>query len=301
MNQDPLFKLALGLSRALLWLFTTQSGILCLGSSLLFLLFVRFAKVLRERSLLYQAAGKKMGFGSALSSMGEESLSLFALAAANLPTLLGLAAVLSLNLALSGTLSQLDTFLNLQKKIQEYSLVVKNLERRYKVARLECLAQDSATTGLRITYFDQGGKAVPGAEQELSLPGKDIFLDALVLNFAYSGIESGEKRNLAIPYRIFSEFLAQEEGIKLLVSAEGGSPYVFQREAQDVYGLEKSAFDVRLGELLDAAFDPEKARKAGILRSVYGNAVHRIMKKGDSFLVWVEQSGGLSIKEERAF
>jgi len=29
--------------------------------------------------------------------------------------------------------------------------------------------------------------------------------------------------------------------------------------------------------------------------------VHRVVKEGDAFFIWVEQSGGLTIKEESAF
>jgi hypothetical protein len=45
----------------------------------------------------------------------------------------------------------------------------------------------------------------------------------------------------------------------------------------------------------------EAARGAGIVRSLYGDAVHRGVKKGDSFIVWVEQTGGLSVKDPTSF
>jgi hypothetical protein len=37
------------------------------------------------------------------------------------------------------------------------------------------------------------------------------------------------------------------------------------------------------------------------VRSLYGDAVHRAARKGDSFTVWVEQSGGLSVKDSTSF
>jgi hypothetical protein len=43
------------------------------------------------------------------------------------------------------------------------------------------------------------------------------------------------------------------------------------------------------------------ATPLGIVRSLYGDAVHRVAKKGDVFTVWVEQSGGLTVKDPAAF
>lgn len=301
MTESPAFAIALRISKVLLWLFTSKPGLVCLGAAVFLLLAIRYAKALKERSLLLAAAGKKMGFGRACSALAEETVSIGAMAAANVPALITMAAILSVALAMSGTVAKLDEFLSLQRKIKEYSLVLKNLDRRYKVARLECVGQDEGKTKLLVRYFDQNGSVPPDGEERLEISGSDIYVDALVINFAYSGIESGERINLAMPYRIFSEKVAQDQGIELKIAKRGATPFVYRRNAAEVYGIDKQTYDQRLGELMATATDAERARKAGLVRSIYGSAVHRVMKKGDAFIVWAEQSGGLSVKEERSF
>ena len=76
---------------------------------------------------------------------------------------------------------------------------------------------------------------------------------------------------------------------------------MYRRSADELYGMDSSAYDARLAELMAVLRTDEAARGAGIVRSLYGNAVHRGVKKGDSFVVWVEQSGGLSVKDQSSF
>ena len=301
MTDSPVLKVAVDVSKTLLWIFTTHSGLSCLAGGLLLLFFIRFFKSLRDRSLLLAAANKKSGLFSATSVLLDELVSIGVWVAANVPMLIAVVAILSIVVALSGTVAKVDEYLNLQQKIREYSLVLKNLERRYKVARVECIKQENNVTTLSIIYYDQNGKPVKGNQQRIEIRGADIYIDALVVNFAYSGIESGEKRNLAVPYRVFSEKVAQKEGIPLRIAESGIVPFVYERAEHQIIGMDKSVFDARLTELLSVARDAERAREAGLVRSIYGNAVHRTMTPGDAFFIWTEQSGGLTIKEESVF
>lgn len=301
MTDSPIFQVAVDVSNTLLWIFTTQSGLSCLLGGLLLLFLIRIFKSLRDRSLLLAAANKKSGLVSAVSVLLDEMVSIGLWVAANVPLLIGAVAILSIVVALSGTVSKVDEYLNLQQKIREYTLVLKNLERRYKVARVECMKQVNGVSTLSIDYFDQNGKQAKGKQQRIEIRGADIYIDALVVNFAYSGIESGEKRNLAVPYRVFSEKIAQKDGIPLKIAETGIVPFVYERAEHQILGLDKPVYDSRLAELLSVARDAERARRAGLVRSVYGNAVHRTVIPGDAFFIWTEQSGGLTIKEEKAF
>jgi hypothetical protein len=76
---------------------------------------------------------------------------------------------------------------------------------------------------------------------------------------------------------------------------------MYRRSADELYGIGLDAYEARLAELMAAFRTDEAARSSGIVRSLYGDAVHRGVKKGDSFSVWVEQSGGLSVKDATAF
>ena len=61
MTDSPILEVAVRISKALLWLFTTRIGLECLAGAFLLFLIVRFMKALRDRSLLLTAAGKKPG------------------------------------------------------------------------------------------------------------------------------------------------------------------------------------------------------------------------------------------------
>jgi hypothetical protein len=82
---------------------------------------------------------------------------------------------------------------------------------------------------------------------------------------------------------------------------EHGVPLMYRRSGEELYGIGSEAYDARLAELMAALRTDEAARGAGIVRSLYGDAVHRGVKKGDSFIVWVEQSGGITIKDGASF
>jgi hypothetical protein len=301
MTDNAILEIAVRISKGLLWLFTTQRGLLCIGIGFFIVFLVRFINALKQRSLLLAALGKKPGLSHTFAVIAQEIITILTWAAANIPMLVAVVAILSVVVALSGAMSKFDEFLNLQQKIREYTLVVKNLERRYKVARVECLAQEDGNTKLSMVYYDQDGNPVEGGKELLEIEGSDIYIDALVINFAYFGVESGENRNLAVPYRVFSEKVAQKNGLPLNLVTSKGIPYFFERDAYQVMGLDKRVFDSRLRELMKLAEDAERARKAGLVRTLYGNAVHRVMNTGDAFFVWIEQTGGLTIKEERAF
>jgi len=298
---SPAMRAALAVSRALVFLFTTRTGLLALLCAAAILLFLRLAGAVRARRLLLAAGGKKGGWAEGCAAVFSELASITAWGFANVPTMLMSAAVLALAVALSGTVTRFADFMDLQERLREYSLALRNVEGRSRVARVECLDRSPASTSYRVQYYGPNQDEGPVAEETFSLPGRELYFDAIVLNFAYSGIESGERHNLAIPYRAFSELLPQAQGRRLAFTDAAGRPYFFSRQEDQVYGMSKEAFDRRIDEIMAMAADDETARRAGVLRSVYGNAVHKSLEKGQAFIVWTEQSGGLSIKDERSF
>ena len=301
MTDNPILAMALQIAKAMLWLFTAQKGLICLGIGVLCVLLVHLSKALKERDLLLAASGRRGGITSVFVVMFQEFVSIAGWVVANIPILISAVAILGLVVALSGTVTKLSEFLSIEQRIREYDLVLKNLERRHKVARVKCLKQKNGKTTLSLIYFDQNGSSVEGSEERVEILGADIYIDAFVLNFAYSGIASGEQRNLAFPHRVFSDKVPQKNGVPLKIASFQHIPYFFERSAYQVYGMEKSVYDSRLNELLELSKNAENARKVGVVRSLYGNAVHTEVKEGDTFFIWVEQSGGLTIKNESRF
>jgi len=151
------------------------------------------------------------------------------------------------------------------------------------------------------SYYE-GGRARPlAAPQRIELRGAELFVDAVVCNFAYSEIAQGRARNLALPYRAFSDEVPQAEGPALALLDDLGVPLVFRLPAEELYGIAPDRYAARVAELSAFLRSEEASRGAGIVRSLYGAAVHRPARKGDRFSIWIEQSGGLTIKDAFSF
>jgi hypothetical protein len=216
---DPAMKAALAVSKAFSFLFTTKIGLISLASAALLIAAIRIGSAARSRILLEAAAGKKGGFAAGTRGAAAEIASGIAWSASNLPTLVTSLAILALVVGLSGVVTRFDEYLNLQRRIREYGIVLKNLEGRTKVARVERLERAGSEGRYAVEYFGAGGEGKPAAREEFDLAGKEIYFDAIVLNFEFSGIEAGEAENIAVPYRIFSDEVPQMEGKRLAILA----------------------------------------------------------------------------------
>jgi hypothetical protein len=105
-----------------------------------------------------------------------------------------------------------------------------------------------------------------------------------------------------MPYKIFSEEVAKDDGIMLQTTDSLGVPYIFHRDDDEIYGIEKLSYYNRLKEFSEMMTDSEKARKEGV-RSFYAAAPHFVnnISKGQKIIIWVEQTGGLVLKREQNF
>jgi hypothetical protein len=264
-------------------------------------LAVRLVRAARTAILAERAAGGKGGGAAAFFAVVDAlGAWLLGLAAAAPAALAALAASLAL-VAVGGTLDRLDEAAANAKRLSELRAVVRNLERSLKVADIDVAAIDHGLTRLDIALYDPSLPGSPVDRRTVALPGTDIYVDSVVLNFDYSEIAAGERVNLAIPYRIFSELVAQRDGISLGTFDPLGIPYIFKRADDDIYGIAPVAYRARLAELMALVRDEASARSSGVVRSLYGSALHRPVKAGDKLEIRVEQSGGLILAERFPF
>ena len=203
---------------------------------------------------------------------------------------------------ISNGIETMDQFVQNQEKIRELKSLLKQLDQRYKVAEIEVENYDLVTdkTTLSLKFYDYASQGFSNDIQQISIEGNDIYFDAIVLNFEYSEIASGQTTNIVLPYRLFSNKVPQEKGISLNLKDKNGIPLVFKRQDKDIYGMEAEKYTEHVQEIMSYITDEKKARKAGI-RSVYGNAVHKRVRKDEKLTIWVEQTGGLVIKKAAQF
>lgn len=191
----------------------------------------------------------------------------------------------------------ISTYLENQKRIKELSLVVKNLESSQAYARItvnnRTFLNGVPYSSYLVEIFDVNGEAA--LKKSFTLPGNEIRIDTMVVSFEYSEIGNGKAVNLACPYRIFSEKIDAADGIILV--DENLKQKIFEKSTEDVYGLSARVFNERLRDLLEILKDEDLAREMGI-RSFIGSSIPIIGKTGESYILKVEGSGGLSFEKE---
>ncbi|TFG84492.1 MAG: hypothetical protein E4H20_03010 [Spirochaetales bacterium] len=274
-------------------------AVLASAGALLFVLRVWGAA--RARSLACVAAGQSLGFGEATGIVFKELYSAILALAAALPAILAAVAASVALMAVADSLKGLDEMRANAARVRELSVVLQNLERRQKVLEVRVASVRDGVSSLSILFFDPSEPGGAVATQDVTIRGTEVYFDAIMSNFDYAEIAAGRRVNLAIPYRVFSDVTPQASGVALGLKDAAGVPYAYGRKDDDVFGLAPEAYRARLAELVHLMSDETSAREAGIVRSVYGSAVHRRVKPGDRFAVWVEQTGGLTIKDAGSF
>jgi hypothetical protein len=289
-----------------IFLFTTSTGYLVLLATLLVVMIMSVLNEFKIRQLAYSAAKipgtANIPFHEKVFISGRVITRIFLGIFTNLPVFLGIFVFLLFITGFSKGITGIDNYFQNQMKIKELTSILKQLDQRYKVAeiKIEDFNYVSNETRMNIRFFDYAKQGFVNETQNITIKGSDIYFDAVVLNFEYSEITTGANKNIVLPYRVFSELVPQENGIALSFKDENGLPFIFKRKDNEVYGMSPDRYNQRLKEIMEYLTDTEKARQAGI-RSVYGNAVHKKVKTGDLLTIWVEQTGGLVIKETRDF
>jgi hypothetical protein len=290
-----------GLADAATFLFTKPLGLSILVAVLLLGAGTRLWTVVSGRRLAAKAAGEEFGLGSAAGAALRELVSLGVRAGGVLPAIAGLAVALALLVGVADATRAVDDYVAGQKRIAELSATVRNLDRRYKAIDVSVEDVTDGRIKATLSFYDYRDPKSPAKTQGVDIAGKELFVDAIVCNFDFSEIASGKAVNLAIPYRVFSDEVSESQGIALGLFDDKGIPLMYSRSADELYGIGPEVYGARLAELMASMRTDEAARGAGIARSLYGDAVHREAKKGDSFSVWVEQTGGITIKDADSF
>jgi hypothetical protein len=277
------------LSSAILTLDFAAKGFLfiiiafCIVVFLIFFLYSYF-----KNSLLSPSPGKR-GRIAALS-LGEAFGNSVSNVLILLPILGGILVAAGLALGVSKAVAEVNAFITREKEIKALSIAVNYLNQSDKAldVRVKTITADDITLRLDYRASDPNDSSVPPAAwtREITIAGSEIHFDCVVFNFSYSEVGAGRQRNIAIPYRVFSNKVAAADGI-VLFDSEDALP------AEDDYGFIPSVYREKAARLLT---DAEYARDMGI-RSVNGSDVWRSrLRAGERFRITVEQTGGLTLK-----
>lgn len=292
------------LADILRWLILTPKGLWVLGIFLASWLALNTTVAVLNQARLCKAADKKMRFCETAVAIFTELSNCFLKFVSVIPTLVAVVLVSLSLIGVSSAINRVTTFVTNEQHIKELKTVIKHLDTNYKLAEIDVKKvekiNDSHKTTLEISFFDYLGNKEAIDSQKITIEGNELYLDCMVCNFDYSEIETGKSVNLAFPFKLYSNKISQENGVDVAYMNEDGIPYMYLRNEDDIYGIDGTVFYDRLKELITIINDSEKRKSAGI-RSFYASAPHKVVETGDKLLIYVEQSGGLSLTKKSFF
>jgi hypothetical protein len=186
------------------------------------------------------------------------------------------------------------------EEIDELKVRLALLKVDHRLARIEVVDQEPSPddpnltlTTVRFIEFDGSGNPV-GPEQEITIEGRFLYLETLVIKFEDDFVEAGEYlrgTSLCLFKRIYSERVAPVDGVEIDQPGTHPGPYRNGDGAEAVFQAELWS------KFWDYANDPEMAAAKGV-RAIHGEAPFMEMREGKSYKVELRSSGGLSIRAE---
>ena len=199
----------------------------------------------------------------------------------------------------------------LQDVITEQDRLIKTLELAkrllsvsHRVARIEVLAQGSAAPGASsdapetvrttVRFTELGEDGVPlAAGKELTLEGKTIYVESLVIQFEDRYVEQGDAlrgTSLCLFRRLFGENQSPSQGVAL--DAAGQLPLAYGGDT-GVDPLHRALWE----RFWDYANDPTLAKQVGV-RALQGEAPFIEARVGKTYRLELRASGGLVFQAE---
>lgn len=189
-----------------------------------------------------------------------------------------------------------------QQRIKELTVFAKNLSSNNKIAQIKVCdkgVNDNGEYGTYKIFIYDGITGDVISEKTYQLQGSDLRLDSMVINFDYSEIGAGKQRNLAFPYRIFSNEISPKNATILDSIFTLGNPDEFiENGVESMLGLARDTFRKRAKEFIEIVKDPIKSQELGI-RVAYGNTITipANAQKNNEYAIYIEGTGGLSLRE----
>jgi hypothetical protein len=177
-------------------------------------------------------------------------------------------------------------------KLQE---VVKRLTAERRVAQVVVRAritdsEGNTRTDLDFIEWDRAGKPLPPVIA--SLPGTEVYFEALVIKFKNEYVEKGDAlrgASLILFRRIFGSSQAPEVGVPVDSQAEDGIPEIYRVDQKP------SPFELNLWKRFWYYADhPEEASKLGV-RVIQCEAVGGRLQANRVYELSVEADGGLNL------
>jgi hypothetical protein len=173
-----------------------------------------------------------------------------------------------------------------------YERYLHNLLGEQRVAEICILDQqrppdDAVRTTLRFQEFRQNGQ--PLSPLVMTLPGEEIYVDALVTIFESDAVKSGHAKSLYLFRRIFTEQMAPQVGFPLYRSEGTGDGIPQAYVHQDVdRTIQRRVWSDLWRVIEDSAY--AETQRVG---TKFGQAVYTQMQAGQCYTLTLQHHGGL--------
>jgi hypothetical protein len=211
------------------------------------------------------------------------------------------AAVLAAGLLAAGgyvywRVTEKDRLIAAQKRL--IGELEKKLDRAWAAELVGDLRVNSVTTEppeMNLTFFQyKPGTETPDVERTMTLPGSEVYIDALVVTFDRKLVEAGDGlkgKSMLLFRRAFGDLQKPVDGVPLF-RREGASPIPEVAQVDPQPGDFERELWTRFW---DYANDPHRAAAAGI-RLAQGEAPHVKAVQGQVYKLTLRASGGLEIQ-----
>lgn len=263
--------------------------------SILILLYTLFTACSEK---FFSQESRNIKFGKLLAGGFSKSLTIII---EKLPSIIMIGTAITMISLISSFFNKTYQIWEQQQRIKELNTYVKNLTNADDIAFIKVKERRMLGSEIYSIYQIEVLDNITGeiiSDEEIRLSGRELKFDSMVVNFEYSEIETGKEKNIAFPYRVFSEKLAPDNGIKLktIFTMDSSLDELLELEASQAYGLSKDIFIKRAKEFIQIVKDPIKSREMGI-KSSYGETltIPRNAHPGDEFIVRITGVGGLTL------
>ena len=199
----------------------------------------------------------------------------------------------------SKEIKKIDAFIEKSNQKEEIKSVFKHIDKKIKIAEVSVLSKKDSETNLldfKFRFCDINGEILPNDTQVISLKGNIFYISSIIFNFSYSSIADFKSKNLFIIDKIYTNEIAENQGVKLNFNKEKQLPYFYKLSEKELWGIDKTVYETQLKSLLSLSNKLEEAKKLGV--KIEKITLSDKLFKGQKFWLWIDMNGKLSIEKK---
>lgn len=184
----------------------------------------------------------------------------------------------------------------MEKMKDEYETYLTNLLGERRAAEVRVLAQDrdeDGRTWTKLKFLEYGADGSAMAPKVFTVPGVEVYFDALVMQFQADRVKEGKAKSLYLFRRVFTDKTRPDMGCKIFEFDD--SPDVPQNYAKAELPIEPQR---EVWERFQKCIADKAYAEALGVRTVFGQATYKTLRKNHLYVLTIQDNGGLIIEEK---